>query len=135
MTKLGRMQAREKIEEYLSQHPHATIKEIADLLGVSKQRAHILLRLLGMTTQNKGKDYRLETLTDRETQILRYIASGNSNKQIAGAFGVTESTIKNQVTVILAKLKANNRAHAVTLVIQLGLISLDKLRPAKIVSK
>jgi len=85
MTKLGRMQAREKIEEYLSQHPHATIKEIADLLGVSKQRAHILLRLLGMTTQNKGKDYRLETLTDRETQILRYIASGNSNKQIAAS--------------------------------------------------
>ena len=119
------------IEEYLCQHPDATIKEIADHLGVSKQRVHILLRLLGITTQKYGKDYRPEILTEREMKILRYVAGGMTNKQIADSFGVTESTIKSQVTVILAKLSANNRAHAVALAMQQGLISLDELKPAR----
>jgi DNA-binding NarL/FixJ family response regulator len=54
-------------------------------------------------------------LTSRETQILSYIAEGNSNKQIAHILEISEQTIKNHVSSILRKLNANDRAHAVAL--------------------
>ena len=113
------------VEEYLFRHPDATLEQMADSLGLSKQRAHILLKLLGMITQEQGKDYKAETLTERETKILYCIVGGMTNRQMAETLGVSESTVKNQVTVILGKLNANNRAHAVALAMQRGLISLD----------
>jgi len=116
MAKLSRKQQKELIQAYLAQHPDASFSEIGNLLGVGKQRAYQLSKLLVDTDA---------PLTYRELRILRCIASGNSNKQIADTFGVTESTIRNQVTFILAKLHANNRAHAAVLAIQRGLISLD----------
>ena len=57
-------------------------------------------------------------LTNRETQILNYIAEGNTNKQIAHALGISEQTIKSHVSAILRKLNANDRAHAVALAIR-----------------
>jgi len=50
-------------------------------------------------------------LTNRETQILNYIAEGNSNKVIAHILGISEQTIKNHVSAILRKLNANDRAQ------------------------
>ena len=123
------------IEEYLAKHPDATLEQIADSLGLSKQRAHILLKLLGMTTQKQGNDYKAETLIERETRILYCIVDGMTNLQMAETLGVTGSTIKNQVTVIFGKLNAHNRAHAVALAMQRGLISPDGARVAKTPSK
>ena len=57
-------------------------------------------------------------LTRRETQIMHYIAEGNSNKQIAHILGISEQTIKSHVSAILRKLNANDRAHAVALAIR-----------------
>jgi len=114
-----REQRKELIQTYLSQHPDATLEQIGDFLGVSKQRAHILLKVLGIPARKRGSR---QFPTERQTEILRYIASGNTNKQIAATFGVSKWTIKGQVTIILAKLKANNRAQAVTLAKQQGLI-------------
>jgi len=122
MAGLTRKQAKEVIETYLAQHPNATSPEIGKVLGVSKQRAHQLLKLV------KGAD---TPLTDRELVILRYVAMGNTNKEIGKTLNLDEQTIKNEVTVILAKLSANNRAHAVALAMQQGLISLDELKPAR----
>ena len=119
------------IEEYLAKYPDATLEQIADSLGLSKQRARILLKWLGMTTQKQGKDHKAETLTERETRILCCIVDGMTNLQMAETLGVTQSTIKNQVTVILGKLNANNRVHAVALAVQRGLISPDGARVAK----
>ncbi len=114
-----REQRKELIQTYLSQHPDATLKQIGDLLGVSKQRAHILLKVLGIQTRNqRNRQFPI----GRQTEILRYIASGNTNKQIAATLGVSKWTIKRQVSIILVKLKANNRAQAVTLARQQGLI-------------
>lgn len=62
-------------------------------------------------------------LTNRETQILNYIAEGNSNKVIAHILGISEQTIKNHVSAILRKLNANDRAHAVALALHSGWIS------------
>lgn len=68
-------------------------------------------------------------LTSRETQILKYIADGNSNKQIASILQISEQTIKNHVSNILRKLNANDRTHAVYLAIRYGWISAEELQP------
>ena len=65
-------------------------------------------------------------LTPRETQILNYIADGNTNKQIARILEISEQTIKNHVSAILRKLNANDRAHAVVLAIRHGWISVEE---------
>ncbi len=57
-------------------------------------------------------------LTNRETQIMRYIADGNTNKEIGHVLGISEQTIKSHVSAILRKLNANDRAHAVALAIR-----------------
>jgi two-component system, NarL family, response regulator DegU len=64
-------------------------------------------------------------LTARETQILNYVANGNTNKQIATSLQISEQTIKNHVSAILRKLNANDRAHAVVVAIRHGWISVD----------
>ena len=107
------------IRTYLSQHPDATLKEVGSFLGVTKQRAHILLKRLGIETREQR---RRQFVRESEMEILRYIASGNTSKQIAAALGVSERTINWRVRIILARLKAKNRAEAVTLARQQGLI-------------
>jgi DNA-binding NarL/FixJ family response regulator len=62
-------------------------------------------------------------LTKRETQILTYVAEGNTNKEIAHILSISEQTIKNHVSAILRKLNANDRAHAVALALRSGWIS------------
>jgi DNA-binding NarL/FixJ family response regulator len=66
-----------------------------------------------------------DALTERETDVLRLIASGNGNKQIADELSISEATVKSRVTNILSKLGANDRAHAVTIGLKRGIIELD----------
>ena len=66
-----------------------------------------------------------DALTEREIDVLRLIASGNSNKQIADRLSIGEATVKSHVTNILSKLGANDRAHAVTISLKRGIIDLD----------
>lgn len=77
------------------------------------------------TMGSKAMEILVAPLTTRETQILSYIANGNTNKQIATALQISEQTIKNHVSAILRKLNANDRAHAVVLAIRHGWISVD----------
>jgi DNA-binding NarL/FixJ family response regulator len=62
-------------------------------------------------------------LTQREGEILHYMAKGYLNKQIALTFGVSEQTVKNQVTSILRKLGAESRTGAVANAVMKGIIS------------
>jgi DNA-binding NarL/FixJ family response regulator len=64
-----------------------------------------------------------EPLTDRETEILRWLASGATNKEIAHRLYITEGTVKNHVTNILAKLGVNDRTQAALKARELGLLS------------
>jgi DNA-binding NarL/FixJ family response regulator len=66
-----------------------------------------------------------ESLTSREIEVLRLIASGNANKQIADQLSIGEASVKSHVSSILAKLGANDRAHAVTLGLKRGIIDLQ----------
>jgi len=65
-----------------------------------------------------------EDLTSREIDVLRLIAAGNANKEIAGRLFIAEETVKSHVTNILAKLGANDRTHAVTTALKRGIIEL-----------
>jgi DNA-binding NarL/FixJ family response regulator len=62
------------------------------------------------------------TLSDRELGVLRLIAVGMSNKQIARSLGITERTVKFHVTSIFNKLGADNRAQAVAVAMERGLL-------------
>ncbi|HEX6508892.1 MAG TPA: response regulator transcription factor [Chloroflexota bacterium] len=61
-------------------------------------------------------------LTERERAVLRLVAAGLSNKQIARSLSITERTVKFHVTSILSKLDADNRAQAVAVAVQRGLL-------------
>ncbi len=65
-----------------------------------------------------------DELTSREIDVLRLIAAGNANKQIADQLAIGEGTVKSHVTNILSKLGANDRAHAVTIGLKRGIIEL-----------
>jgi two-component system, NarL family, response regulator len=68
-----------------------------------------------------------ETLTPAEISVLRLIAAGNANKQIADRLGVTEDTVKGRVKSILAKLDASDRTHAAIIGVKRGIIDLSSV--------
>jgi DNA-binding NarL/FixJ family response regulator len=65
-----------------------------------------------------------DDLTSREIDVLRLVASGNANKEIAVRLSIAEETVKSHITNILAKLGANDRTHAVTIALKRGIIEL-----------
>jgi DNA-binding NarL/FixJ family response regulator len=65
-----------------------------------------------------------ETLTPAEVDVLRLIAAGNANKEIAAQLSVTEETVKGRVKNILGKLGANDRTHAAMIGVRRGIIDL-----------
>ncbi len=65
-----------------------------------------------------------ETLTERETEVLRLLARGQSNKEIARNLQVAEDTVKTHVRHILVKLGVQSRTQAVLAAMRLGLVSL-----------
>ncbi len=65
-----------------------------------------------------------EALTPKEIEVLRLIAAGNANKEIAAQLSITEETVKSRVKNILDKLGANDRTHAVTIGVKRGFIEL-----------
>lgn len=65
-----------------------------------------------------------DTLTERELDVLRLLASGASNRRIAQRLGITENTVKAHVAAVLAKLDAATRTEAVTNALRAGLLML-----------
>ena len=63
-----------------------------------------------------------DALTPAEVAVLRLIAAGNANKQIADQLSITEETVKGRVKNILSKLGANDRTHAAMIGIKRGII-------------
>ena len=65
------------------------------------------------------------TLSPREISVLKLIAGGNANKEIAAQLHLTEESVKGYVKNILLKLGANDRTHAVTIGLKRGIIDLS----------
>jgi len=116
----------------------STIREVSrgeylindGVLAKPKLAERVLRRFQSIYSGNgKTMEAIVTPLTPRETQVLNYIADGNSNKQIASILQISEQTIKNHVSHILHKLNASDRANAVFLAIRYGWISAEKLQP------
>jgi DNA-binding NarL/FixJ family response regulator len=74
--------------------------------------------------QQLGNETVTESLTQREVQVLRAVAAGQTNKAIALKLGISEHTVKFHLGSAMSKLGAASRAEAVASAIQRGLISL-----------
>tara|TARA_R110002110_G_scaffold34896_3_gene118317 strand:+ start:4279 stop:4941 length:663 start_codon:yes stop_codon:yes gene_type:complete len=70
-----------------------------------------------------------KALTDREIEILKLLASGGSNKEIARQLGVQEITIKMHASRIFSKLHVRNRVQAVSHALKAGLLNEEHLAP------
>jgi DNA-binding NarL/FixJ family response regulator len=84
---------------------------LAKVLAVPEQR------------ENLNGEHIIE-LTNREREVLQFLAQGLANKQIGLALGISEHTVKFHVSGIYTKLGATNRTEAVRMGLQRGLISL-----------
>ena len=72
-----------------------------------------------------------EPLSERETDVLRLLARGNSNKEIAQALILSEKTVKTHVSNILGKLSVPSRTQAALYAVRIGLVSADaQAKPA-----
>jgi DNA-binding NarL/FixJ family response regulator len=101
----------------------SAVKTVAD--GGSIVKPAITQRLLKGLENMQNEFSSLEQpdpLTDRETEILRLMAGGYSNKEIANSLDVAEGTVKNHVSNILSKMGVRDRTRAVLKALELGLI-------------
>jgi DNA-binding NarL/FixJ family response regulator len=96
-------------------------KELIDTIRtVHAGRRHIAPELAFELTEYQGHD----ALTEREIEVLRRVAAGNSNKILADQLSITENTVKSRIRSILSKLSANDRTHAVMIAVKRGIIDL-----------
>ena len=95
-------------------------------LAIQTLERELGVRLLDRTARLTSTDP--EVLTTRETEVLRHVALGLSNRDIAAALSVSEETVKTHVTHVLAKLNVDNRAQAIVQALKRGLVTLDELQ-------
>lgn len=83
---------------------------------------HVLRGLDRMRAQAQASEVQEtpERLTKRELEVLRLLAGGYSNREIAGALGMVEGTVKNHASSILAKLGVRDRTRAVLRALEMG---------------
>jgi DNA-binding NarL/FixJ family response regulator len=86
-----------------------------------------ILAEFSLMTQKKGKKsgWVEHDLTEREITVLRLVADGKTNKEIANHLDLSEKTVKNHVRNIFHKLQVYDRTQAAILAIRKGLIELD----------
>jgi DNA-binding NarL/FixJ family response regulator len=95
--------------------------ELLDVIrAVHRGQKHIPPEIAAELAYHAAED----DLSQREIEVLGLVAAGNSNREVAAKLSITEETVKNHVTHILAKLGANDRTHAVMIGIKRGFIEL-----------
>ena len=149
--RLGDMNGIEVIDQIRSKHPDARIIVLTTYTGDAQilralkagARAYLLkgdvhLELLDMIRSVHAGQKKIppqiaaelaeyagdDPLSPREIEVLRSIATGQSNKQIADQLSISEATAKSHVANILSKLGANDRAHALAIAMKRGIITL-----------
>ena len=107
------------IREHLTTHPNASLRELGKLLGISRQRVHVLLQAMDLKTQRINN---WRKLTSHQVDILKHVAQGYTDKQIAESMGCSAQAIRNQLQVIFAKLNVHKRKDAVQSAVTQGLL-------------
>lgn len=82
----------------------------------------------GLADLSRQRPEAMESLTEREIEVLRSVAEGLSNKAVALALSISENTVKYHMKNIVQKLAVQNRTEAVTHAIRAGLLNPDSLR-------
>jgi DNA-binding NarL/FixJ family response regulator len=102
----------------LKSMPPAKLVEVIRLVHSGKKRipAEVAAQL--------AEHYGDEELTDRETEVLTYVAGGNRNRDIAERLFISEETVKVHIKHIMQKLGASDRTQAVSIALRRGIISL-----------
>ncbi|MBV9849473.1 MAG: response regulator transcription factor [Armatimonadetes bacterium] len=83
--------------------------------------ARVIAEFNKVRPQTPAKSEKFAELSERELEVLKTLASGKRNKQIADALFISEKTVKNHVSAILWKLQVNSRAEAALLAAKEGL--------------
>lgn len=99
---------------------------LAALRAVARGRTYIDPSIGRQIVQGRAS---ADDLTARETEVIRSVALGLSNKDIARVLGIGEETVKTHVAHVFLKLQVENRAQAVVQALKRGLISLEELKP------
>lgn len=101
----------------------ASLEEIARAIrAVHAGESYLEPRVASKVLAEVSSPRRSTALSRREREVLKMVADGRSNKQIARALSITERTVKFHITSILNKLGAENRAQAVAIAAQRGLL-------------
>jgi len=90
------------------------------ILNVHRGRRHVQGEVASQIAHHVSD----EPLSDREIAVLRLVAEGKSNKEIAQALDLSEETIKAHLKNMFAKLDVSDRTHAVTIAVRRGIIEL-----------
>lgn len=104
--------------------------EVSELVRAIKAASEGQVQLSPKAAQRLLADIRApqspEKLTDRETDVLRLVAQGKANKEIARDLGIGEKTVKSHVSSILSKLGVTSRTQASLYAATIGLVDLPK---------
>ena len=107
----------------------SAVRRVAEgetLLG-PEMAASILEEFKKVTQQPpEHPEHRFSELTEREADILRLLAQGSSNQEIAEALNVSEKTVRNRLSEIFSKLRLNNRTQAVLYALREGIATLPE---------
>jgi DNA-binding NarL/FixJ family response regulator len=95
-----------------------------ELVEVIRQVHAGKVRVPAEIMANVAEHLSTESLTEREIDVLRHVATGNRNRDIAELLHISEETVKVHIKHIMEKLAANDRTEAVTIAVRRGIIQL-----------
>jgi len=95
--------------------------------GAAEGQVHLAPEAAARLMREVSAPENPEELTDRETEVLKLLARGQANKQIAGELFVEEKTVKAHVSSILMKLGVHSRTQAALHAVRAGLVSVEEL--------
>jgi two-component system NarL family response regulator len=105
------------------------IKDVGREMLVQAIRAvHAGNRWLAPAIRKQFDDRALrQQLTSREVEVLRLLARGLTNREIANVYGISASTVKNHLNNVMAKLEVADRTEAVSFCLSRGIVNLDDM--------
>lgn len=114
-------------------HPNALFDTLRGIFhgeaAISRTTAAKILSEFALQTQHRYTETHQEELSERETDVLKLIAKGITNKEIGSKLHIAENTVKNHLKNILGKLHLENRVQAATFALEKGILSKDDQEP------